>query len=316
MQNEERKKKAFNPFKYILSYISICVFYLFFKMPAFLVIFLTEATGLIIWMLGLSLRFQAMRNLRLVYGDKLTRKELKAIARSSIKHIVRMFLEFGYYLRPPFEVAEEIPIEGEEYLKEALEGGRGVLAVGSHVGNFMLLLCSLSLRGYPISFLYKEPKDERVKNYVRRLQEKIKLKVIPVKPRNEAAARSKSTLEKGEILWVALDQDTRGRAVGVEFFGVKATMPPGPAELIAETGAAVLPMYMRRNGWMDHTIVVKKPLKINLTSDEEKDVYNILKRINEELEEIILANPKEWWWVHRRWKRAYKYEDDPALGED
>ena len=113
--------------------------------------------------------------------------------------------------------------------------------------------------------------------------------------------------KNGEILWVALDQATHGRAMGVEFFSVKATMPMGPAELVIKTGAAMLPMYIKRNGWMDHTIVVKEPLNVQLTLDEQKDVYNVLKKINEELEEIILENPEEWWWVHKRWKHANKY---------
>jgi KDO2-lipid IV(A) lauroyltransferase len=309
MENSSKKRRNLNPFKLPLSLISISVFYLFFRMPKYLVRFLTEVAGFILWTFGLSLRWQAMRNLELAYGDKVPKKELKKIARSSIRQMIRMFLEFGYCLRPPFINVKEITIEGEEYIRSALDQGRGVLAVGSHVGNFMILLCSLSLKGYPISFVYKEPKDERLKNYIRGLQEQIKLKVIPVKPRKVAAEKSLSTLEKGEILWVALDQDTRGRAVGVEFFGVKATMPPGPAELVIKTGAAVLPMYMRRDGWMNHTIVVKKPLKVDLIDDNNINVYRILKKINEELEKIILENPKEWWWFHRRWKRAYRYSN-------
>jgi len=140
----------------------------------------------------------------------------------------------------------------------------------------------------------------------------VKLNPIPVKPRSEAAKRSLTALKKKEILWIALDQNAREGAVGIEFFGVKAATAQGPAVLALRTGAIVVPVYIRRHGWMRHTIVIKEPIDLEYTGDKEEDVYRNLRRFSAFIEKVILDNPTEWWWIHERWKRAHRYVDSPG----
>jgi KDO2-lipid IV(A) lauroyltransferase len=255
------------------------------------------------------LRRLATRNLHIAYGDTLSDDKIKRIAKESMKNIIRMMAEVTIIIRPD-HTTKDTPIVGEHYLKKALKRDRGILILGSHVGNFLLLILSLTQKGYPLHYILKESKDDNFRDFVRGLNKNLGLNPIPVKPRSEATKRSLRVLRNREILWLALDQDTKFGDVGVEFFGVKVGTSRGPTTLAQRTESTVLPIYAKREGWLKHTLVVKEPVVLINSGDKDLDLYNNLKRMNEVLEQEITENPEEWWWVHRRWKRAYKYSDE------
>jgi KDO2-lipid IV(A) lauroyltransferase len=270
-----------------------------------------EVMGRLFWLFGVPWRRMSMKNLRLVYKDSLPARELRRIAKGSMINVIRMMIEGTVIFRPPYTVVKNTPIEGEEYLREAVASGRGILMLGSHVGNFLLLICALSFKGYPVHYVFKQPESGEFKEFIFELNRDLKLNPIPLKPRSEATKRSLKTLREKEILWIALDQNTREGDVGVEFFGVKAATARGPAILAQRTGAVVVPAYIRRHGWMKHTIVIKEPIEIVQTGDKEQDVYQNLRRFSTAIERAVLENPTEWWWLHDRWKRAHRYAEAP-----
>jgi KDO2-lipid IV(A) lauroyltransferase len=243
-----KRIKAF--FSKIVSFPAKPLFYVMSNVPSSVVKSMAEVFGFLFWHFGFPWRRMAIGNIRLIYKDELSNKEIKRIAKESMKNIVRMMVEGAIIYKPPYSVIENTPIEGEEYLKEALKRGKGVLALGSHVGHFLLLICVLSKRGYPFSFVFKEPSEKGFSEFVWEIMKGLKLDPIPLKPRSIATKRSISTLRKNGILWLALDQGTRDADVGVEFFGIKTATARGPAILSTRTGAAVIPMYVKWSGWL------------------------------------------------------------------
>lgn len=257
-----------------------------------------------------------MANLRIVYKDTRSDKELKAIAKESMINIIRMVVELTVICRPPHTAAKETRIEGEEHLARILKQGKPVLMLGSHVGNFLMAILTLTVHGYPVHYIFKQPQSGSIADFIVKLNRDMKLNPIPLKPRSEATKRSLSTLRKNGILWIALDQNVREGDVGVEFFGIKAATARGPAILAQRTGAVVLPVYARRQGWLKHTIVIREPIELEHSGDKDKDIYNNLKRFNAVIEQEVLENPGEWWWLHERWKRAGRYVEQTPKAED
>ena len=260
------------------------------------------------WLFGISLKKVALKNLKLVYGSSLTEEELKAIAKESMKNVIRTFFEGPLIMKNYLKIAKDVNIEGEEHIEKALKSGNGVVALGSHTGNFLLMLVILTMKGYPISFVFKEPMDKGFTGHFWKLMRDLNLNPIPVKPRSRATKLSLKVLKKKEILWIAADQHVREGCMGVEFFGVKASTAKGPAVLALWSNARVLPMTIKRLGWLKHKIIVKKPFTLENTGNMDEDTYSGLKVVNRIIEEMILDNPTEWWWIHNRWKNSYKYQ--------
>jgi KDO2-lipid IV(A) lauroyltransferase len=307
MSQSNKKRRTVKKILSFLTLPGVPVLVIMTKLPVPIVRVLAAMSGLLFSTFGIPWKNTAMKNLDLVYGDMKTVDEKKHIAKKSMDNVLRMFLECPALYRKPEKYIKTVKIEGEENITKALEQGRGVLALGCHVGHFLLLINVLNMKGYPISYIYKETKNERFKTYVKRIIENLRLNAIPMKPKSVAAKRALRVLRNNGILWVALDQSTREGAMGVEFFGVKTATSQGPAVLAMKTNAVVLPMSMRRNGFLDHTLIVREPLELPATTIDAEGIYKNLLMMNGMIEKEILVNPEEWWWFHRRWKRAHRY---------
>jgi len=288
---------------------SILALFLAFVLPPPILRAIAHIGGRLAWHLGFGLRKTVMDNLRIVYGDSKSQEELKYIGRLSMRHVIASFIEFCIMYRPPYEQVLAIPISGEEHLIRALEKNRGVLAVTCHVGNLFLMTAALTRHGYPVSFVFKESSNAALKEFMRENFIRMEVDPIYVKPRKEASRRSLYTLRNRGVLVVAMDQDTRSTAAGVEFFGVVVPTASRPMQMAMETGASVIPIYMERHGWMKHEIMIGEPLPISGSADNDDDVSKNLKLVNEFIERVVLENPRDWWWLHRRWKRAGKFAD-------
>jgi len=107
-------------------------------------------------------------------------------------------------------------------------------------------------------------------------------------------------LKKGNAAWYAPDQDFRGKdMVFAPFFGVQAGTLTAPARFSEMTGSPVVPYYIKRNADnRGYKLVILPPLKNFPTGDIDKDALII----NQTLEHLILQNPEQYLWVHKRFK--------------
>ncbi len=116
-------------------------------------------------------------------------------------------------------------------------------------------------------------------------------------------------LKKGNAAWYAPDQDFRGKdMIFVPFFGVPASTLTAPARLAKMTGVPVVPYYIKRKPKGEgYKLVILPPLKNFPTGNDEEDAL----RINQTLEELILHNPEQYLWLHKRYKN--RPEGEPAI---
>ena len=108
--------------------------------------------------------------------------------------------------------------------------------------------------------------------------------------------------------FVLADQNTRKQNVFVNFFGIKAATTPGPALLALRTGALLVPIFMIREGFGRHRVIVEAPIDVVRTNDEAADVVAITQKYVDILEKYVRKYPSQWFWVHRRWSTRPKGE--------
>ncbi|MBI5233654.1 MAG: lysophospholipid acyltransferase family protein, partial [Deltaproteobacteria bacterium] len=104
------------------------------------------------------------------------------------------------------------------------------------------------------------------------------------------------------MLAVLMDQNvTRKEGVFVDFFGIPACTNKGLALLSRKTGAAVLPIFILRDG-RTHRIIIEHEVPLLITGDKEADTIENTRRFTKRIEDMIRKYPGQWFWVHRRWK--------------
>lgn len=258
-----------------------------------------RVTRIILLMLGFFLflswkrvRMRMFKNLEKVYGNLI---DIKKFAFHNILNLSKNLADFLSLPQMKFKELENlIKVEGFEHFHDAISSGKGVIAIGGHLGAWELVPAYFSQLGYSFNVISRSFYDERVGRLIDRIRESKGTRVIR---REGPLTRVVKALKKGECLGVLIDQDTKARGVWVDFMGKTAYTPAGVVLLAKRTGSLLLPMAIHRNA-RGHTIVVDPPVSL----DEESDIKILVQQCSKAVEKFIVSYPEEWVWMHNRWR--------------
>ncbi|MFA5117011.1 MAG: lysophospholipid acyltransferase family protein [Candidatus Omnitrophota bacterium] len=245
-----------------------------------------------------------LENLRAVYKDSRTEREIGSIASAWFDNISLGMIELIYLIDRPGEIVKRVSIEGAGNLDEALAKGRGVILLGAHFGDFALVLLRLALAGYKVNCIMRRMKDAQFGEYVFDYCKNNGVRIIYSIPYVECVKQSLRCLKNNEVLFILLDQNygDRGR-VFVDFFGRPAATATGPVIFSYRSGAPILPAFAVRDSEKNHKIIIDPPVKLEAQPEEELSVERNVEQLTKIIEGYIRRYPQEWGgWMHKRWK--------------
>ncbi|MEI8139426.1 MAG: lysophospholipid acyltransferase family protein [bacterium] len=258
------------------------------------------------WFFGSVLRHRrkdASEALRRSFPEK-TEQERNAI-------IDRMYQNLGMNLIEEFRLPsvtktyleENILWENEAYSHNVLTAGKGLLVLSAHLGNFDLLCTFAPKFNFPTTVITKSIKNVTLNKFWMDARSRFGLKFVPA---HNSYRQCLSALRKNEIVAFVLDQnmiDTEG--VFVDFFGKKACTSPGLAYMSAQSGAAVVPVFMIRLDNGRH--LIKAFPAIPPPPDRKPETIHVFTQLYTKIiEDVIREYPDQWTWIHRRWKTTPK----------
>ncbi len=252
-------------------------------------------------------RTVSLQNLDLAFGHEKTKEDLRRIAKKTFQHLGMTAVEFLRIPQMDLEtLRERMTIEGLENVGELLDNkNKGFFVMLSHFGNWELMGWLAKLTGYSISVIARPvKKNSKVNEMVSRIRESTGLEVISTE---KASRKVLQALSQKRLVGILIDQRAkRSEGVFVDFFGKKAPTTPALAVLAMRTGAPVVPIFMIRDGFYKHRVLVQRPLALIRSGDIKKDVEMNTQLMNHTLESMIRQYPDQWFWVHRRWERKKK----------
>lgn len=130
----------------------------------------------------------------------------------------------------------KIEFVGASVLDEALSGGKGVVMLSAHLGNWELGAMALATR-YPISVIVNVHKDPRVNRFFERRRAAAAVRSIPL---GGAFQECLKVLAAGGLVGVNGDRLYSGAGVETVFFGKSTRLPSGPAFLSLRSGAPIV----------------------------------------------------------------------------
>ena len=223
--------------------------------------------------------------------------ERKALVWRAWKNFALTVLETSALMHLSKEkIIASVRLDGEEHLKRALAGGRGVLALSAHLGSFSTIGARLAASGYPFSAVVKHPSDERFAQLMNEYRAQVGVHTISAKPRREAVRGILRALRSNRIVLVIADE-FKSVGVTVDFMGQRSAAPRGPATLALRTGAVTLPVFAIRQP--DHSLVLSvgpeiKPIQ---KDDLEESVAATTALFTRHLEAMIRRYPDQWNWI-------------------
>ena len=244
----------------------------------------------------------AIANVHKIFRD-MSDEQAKDIVRSCFEKLGTNLIEL---LLIPYLPKEEFPkrftLENGHYVEEAARLGKGTLVLGFHYANWEISGVGSILLGREVIALARPLKGHQLLDaFINRLRAATGLTIIA----NQDTARdAMKYLRENRIVAILGDQrEKRSKAVFVELFGEKVPTSKGLVALAMRTGAPIVPMHMRREGFLRYRIVCGKPIEIERKGNIEELIYRNARKINEVLEALIAEHPDEWFLVHRRWGR-------------
>jgi KDO2-lipid IV(A) lauroyltransferase len=263
-----------------------------------------EILGLFLFHIWGSRRRIAIENLETtVASGAITISEpAEKIIKDNFKNLGRSFAEIiKIYYGMGRKIIDSVDIEGIENFNQAKSKGKGILFLTGHCGNWELMSISASVKLFPISIIARPINNPYINKLIENARQRYGNTVIY---KQKAIKTVMRILKINGIIGILMDQAViPDEGFVIDFLGRGAWTTKMPALLARKTEAAVLPAFINRtNG--GHKIKIYPEIELSKIDDLEKAAIEDTKIFSSYIEKYIREHPKEWLWIHRRWKRV------------
>ena len=199
------------------------------------------------------------------------------------------------------DLIDSMEVHGLENFQHAKEKGNGVLCVSGHCGNWELI--SLSFKRHLNENVWAIARKQN-NPYLNRIVEKMRMGYDNKVIYSKAALRPiLSVIKSKGVIGMLADQAVfEDNGALIEFLGRKAWANKAPAVIAYKTGVPIVPVIGYREN--NRHIITFLPEYMLCGDRTEKGIQQDIQALSRFLEEFICAHPADWYWVHRRWKRA------------
>lgn len=236
------------------------------------------------------------QNLCYIFPD-MPRAERRRIARAAADGMGRSTAEF--YSGPELmqRMARVAPAgPGLAALEAARDAGRPVLLMSAHFGNYFAARACLLARGIESDGFIRPMANPLVNRHYVAAMEALGGRALLQGPAGIKGLIS--ALRRGRAVMLLNDLYV-GTGVELPFLGRPAMTSTAPAEIAARTGALMIPVFgIRRPDGLSFDVALDAPLP-------QGDALETTRAYNAAVEARIRADPGQWLWSHRRWKRKW-----------
>ena len=248
-----------------------------------------------------------MSNIDTVYGDALPPALKIRLAKAFYSHLATSIKEM-IYLRFMSEkkLRECVEVRGHERMLAVAAENRGVLVLTGHFGSWEFApiggIANFNQFHGQFHFIRRTLGSRTLERILFRRYYRAGLHVIPKK---DSLQQVSDALEQNHAVVFVLDQHASiGNRDGVaaEFFGKKAGTYRSLAIFSRHTGIPVVPASSYRLANGRHVLEFHEPIPWQDYGSTQESIYRNTLAYNQALEQIILAHPEQWLWIHKRWK--------------
>ena len=257
-------------------------------------------------------RRKIIKNLDKVLGETYSPATKKGLARGVQWNIGRNAQDCIFQWLDPRYVFENVTVTGIENLEAGLAKGKGVIALGAHLGNYVLVGARLGLEGYRFHTLFRVLSDKRVQDIIDRNVNSFHQNIIPSLPRRAAVTRVLSALKNNDIVFILADNLKKGK-IPTSLFGQTVFSPRGPVSLALRSGAVVLPIYLIRNYQGGLDLIIGQEIPMTRNGSLTADIARNTDRTMVYLEDLIRCYPDQWSWLTVRMRGRKQAITPPSV---
>jgi Kdo2-lipid IVA lauroyltransferase/acyltransferase len=302
---KSKKRKKIQ--KGILHFLIFLFFVLFFYMvkilPSVIYPLLSKIAGTLAFYTMRSNRKLILKNMDIVYGNRLNRVEKLRICKEVFTSVVINLCEIIQIGKiSEKQLLDMTVIEGEENLKDAFKGKKGVIGVGPHMGNFPRLQVVLNKKGFPTNYFSRPPSGRHLARFFKELISSVMVPLIYTVDMDKAIRQSIKWLKNNGLLGFYIDQHS-GSGVEVDFFNRKVFSPTGAAVLARKFNCPVVGLYTYRMHNGKQKIIIEGPYSLQKTDNSVQDIQANTALFMKKIEHYVEEHPEQWFtWLSKRFR--------------
>ena len=247
-------------------------------------------------------RRHAIAHLQSSLGAECTPQELEQIADACMESVIMFAIELVCLPRRIGSLTWNRYIELVQFdaaLRVLLEG-RGAILVTGHYGSFEIMGHLLSALGFDIVAVMRPIDNHYLNKFVVASRKTNGLTLLDKKG---AAASAEEHLRSGALVGFIGDQDAGRKGMFVDFFGRPASTYKSIGLLAMATKVPIIVGYARRMGNKPrYQVGVQRILYPDDWESQDDPLHWITQEYTTAIEEVVRDDPRQYLWIHRRWK--------------
>jgi len=249
-------------------------------------------------------RLVIKQNLQFIYGEDANDKLIEEVSRYAYKNLalnVLFTIERRYMSLDEFK--EKVTLVNVEHVQKILGEGRPIIYTAAHFGQWELGGSAISAFVEPLSVIYKVMSNPYFEKYL--LESRARFGITNVAHRGALKPLMKQLRKKGSIALLGDTKSSKRDGILVDFLGKKAYQVSTPAVLARKLNAAIIPVASFTDDHEHYTVKFYDEIDVHSLDDESEAVLHGTQALADWLTKLIDEDPKQWFWLHRRWKNDY-----------
>ncbi|KYP14588.1 lipid A biosynthesis acyltransferase, partial [Flavihumibacter sp. CACIAM 22H1] len=192
--------------------------------------------------------------------------------------------------------------DGEEWLHQMVQQGKGGLLLSAHVGNWEIAGHLLKRLKAPINVVMYDGEQEQIKAYLENVTGGRNMKLIIIRDDMSHIFAINQALDRNELVCMHADRFLEGNKIhSTRFLGKTANFPVGPFLLAASLQVPVSFVYAFKESTRHYHFFASQPVFYTNGNRAER-LTNALQDFVTETEQKLRLYPTQWFNFYDFWK--------------
>tara|TARA_B100001121_G_scaffold310618_1_gene343211 strand:+ start:4847 stop:5704 length:858 start_codon:yes stop_codon:yes gene_type:complete len=230
-----------------------------------------------------------------IFSKNLSDIEKKNIILNMWKNYGKTFIEY-IFLNNFKKDNSHIQIDGIDNLQKILKLEKPVIFVSGHFANYELMSMEIIKKNIKLATIYRPLNNYFLNPFMEFLRRKFVCK-NQIKKGMSGVRVAIDYIKKGYSVALMIDQRV-SEGDPIDFFGKSALTTTLPAQLALKFELSIVPVFIERDQNDNFKIKFYK----EILAKEFNNKFDLTKKLNKIIEEMIIYKPENWIWTHNRWK--------------
>ena len=230
-----------------------------------------------------------------IFSSNISEEDKNKIIKKMWDNYGKTFIEY-VFLKKLRENKLSVIIKGEKNLFTIKKSRKPVIFVSGHFANFELMSMEITKKDIKLATIYRPLNNV----FLNPLMEFLRKKYVcsnQIKKGINGVRKAIEYLKKDYSVALMIDQRV-SEGETINFFNKSALTTTLPAQLSIKFDLDIAPVFIERT--KDDKFIIEFFEPIN--SKKYKDKISLTHALNAHLEKMIIRNPYQWIWTHKRWK--------------